>query len=210
MYNILSPCVIYQTLLVKTTVSSIELYTDRIKNMSKQETEGLEQWDLTNRNSAYLDRHMMFPLLEYLDGLIEATRISYLSKDVAAARLALLRPTHMVDYAIDTYKSVHGESADIPEEMEKQKTEVFKQLEELEHGCKPLTELCDNEEEKVNGIARQQLICVLCLYVLLASLGPHYMFSFLSCFLNLNLLLPPQDQIDVGRSMEYCSPIPKN
>jgi len=124
--------------------------------MSKQETEGLEQWDLTNRNSAYLDRHMMFPLLEYLDGLIEATRISYLSKDVAAARLALLRPTHMVDYAIDTYKSVHGESADIPEEMEKQKTEVFKQLEELEHGCKPLTELCDNEEEKTKLMSEGQ------------------------------------------------------
>ena len=91
----------------------------------------------------------MFPLLEYLDGLIEADKISYSSKDVAAARLSLLRPTHMVDYAVDTYKSVHGDSAEIPAEMEEQKTQVFKQLEELESGCKPLTDLCNNEEEKV-------------------------------------------------------------
>lgn len=112
-------------------------------------TTGLEQWDLTSKNASYLDRHMMFPLLEYLDGLIEGDRISYSSKDVAAARLSLLRPTHMVDYAVDTYKSVHGDSAEIPAEMEEQKTQVFKQLEELESGCKPLTDLCNNEEEKV-------------------------------------------------------------
>lgn len=111
---------------------------------------GLEQWDLTSKNASYLDRHMMFPLLEYLDGLIESDKITYSSKDVAAARLSLLRPTHMVDYAIDIYKSVHGDSAEIPEEMQAQKTEVFKQLEELEAGCKPLTEICDNEEEKVS------------------------------------------------------------
>eukprot|EP00535_Pseudo-nitzschia_heimii_P008852 CAMPEP_0197188438 /NCGR_PEP_ID=MMETSP1423-20130617/17788_1 /TAXON_ID=476441 /ORGANISM="Pseudo-nitzschia heimii, Strain UNC1101" /LENGTH=510 /DNA_ID=CAMNT_0042640263 /DNA_START=178 /DNA_END=1710 /DNA_ORIENTATION=- len=109
---------------------------------------GLEEWDLTSKNSCYLDRHMMFPLLEYLDGLIEGDKISYSSKDVAAARLSLLRPTHMVDYAVDIYKSVHGESAEIPQEMEEQKSEVFRQLEELQSGCKPLTDICDNEEEK--------------------------------------------------------------
>jgi len=125
--------------------------------MTEQKSEGgLERWDLTNKNSAYLDRHMMFPLLEYLDGLIEADRISYSSKDVAAARLALLRPTHMVDYAVDTYKSVHGESAEIPEEMEEQKAQVFKQLEELEHGCKRLTDLCNDEEEKTKLISAGQ------------------------------------------------------
>ncbi|OEU13103.1 hypothetical protein FRACYDRAFT_172037 [Fragilariopsis cylindrus CCMP1102] len=117
---------------------------------------GLEQWDLTNKNSAYLDRHMMFPLLEYLDGQIKADKISYSSKDVAAARLALLRPTHMVDYAVDTYKSVHGESAEIPQEMEEQKKQVFKQLEELESGCKPLTDLCNNAEEKTKLISEGQ------------------------------------------------------
>jgi hypothetical protein len=115
-----------------------------------------------------LDRHMMFPLLEYLDGLINAGTISYSSKDVAAARLALLRPTHMVDYAIDIYKSVHGESSEVPKEMEDQKSQVFKQLEELQSGCKVLADLCENQEEKVSdevectGMILIQLFIVSC------------------------------------------------
>ena len=92
---------------------------------------------------------MVFPLLNYLDELIEAGTLSYASKDVAAARLALLGPTNLVDYAIDTYKSVHGDGATVPKEMEEQKNQVFKTREELEKGCKPLADLCDNAEEKV-------------------------------------------------------------
>ena len=114
------------------------------------ERQGLEQWDLTSKISPFLDRHMMFPLLTYLDELIEGGRLDYSSKDVAAARLALLRPTHMVDYAIDTYKSVHGDGAAVPKEMEEQKSQVFKQREELEKGCKPLVDLCNDKEEKVS------------------------------------------------------------
>lgn len=111
--------------------------------------EGMEQWDLTPQISPYLDRHMMFPLLEYLDGLINAGTVKYDTKDVAAARLALLRPTHMVDYAIDIYKGLHGEDSEVPQEMEDQKTNVYKRLEDLENGCKSLHELCNNEAEKV-------------------------------------------------------------
>ncbi|KAG7364667.1 eIF3 subunit 6 N terminal domain containing protein [Nitzschia inconspicua] len=117
------------------------------------EADTLEQWDLTSKISPFLDRHMMFPLLEYLDGLINAGTISYSSKDVAAARLALLRPTHMVDYAIDIYKSVHGETSPVPQEMEDQKAQVFKQLEELKNGCQPLADLCENPEEKAKYVA---------------------------------------------------------
>lgn len=114
-------------------------------------TEGMEQWDLTSKISPYLDRHMMFPLLEYLDGLIADGSVRYSTQDVAAARLALLRPTHMVDYAIDIYKTVHPES-EIPAEMQEQKTSVYQRLEELEKGCKALHELCSNEEEKVRPV----------------------------------------------------------
>lgn len=108
------------------------------------------QWDLTSSVSPYLDRHMMFPLLEYLDTLIEGGKIDYSAKDVAAARLSLLTPTHMVDYAIDMYKGLHGDSVTIPNEMEQQKTQVYQRLEELRAGCKSLNELCNNKEERVS------------------------------------------------------------
>lgn len=116
--------------------------------------EGMEQWDLTFQISPYVDRHMMFPLLEYLDILIADGTVSYSNKDVAAARLALLRPTHMVDYAMDIYKMVHPNTTDeqIPEEMQEQKKRVYQRLEELEKGCKALHELCSNEEEKVRKV----------------------------------------------------------
>ena len=95
---------------------------------------------------------MMFPLLEYLDELINDGRVSYNSNDVAAARLALLRPTHMVDYAIDIYRGIHGADSEVPKEMEDQKAKVYQKLGELEKGCKALHDLCANEEERVSLI----------------------------------------------------------
>ena len=116
---------------------------------------GMEQWDLTSKVSPYLDRHMMFPLLEYLDTLINAGTFSYSTNDVAAARLALLRPTHMVDYAMDIYKKLNN--GDVPQEMEDQKKDVLKKLEELETGCKVFHDLCANEEEKVRKVSLSML-----------------------------------------------------
>jgi len=111
---------------------------------------GIEQWDLTHRVSPYLDRHMVFPLLEYVDTLIEKKLVSYKSADVAAARLALLRPTHMVDYAIDIYKTINSDDVEVPEEMKLQKDQVYRDLEELRNGCKPFDDLCNDKEERVS------------------------------------------------------------
>jgi translation initiation factor 3 subunit E len=118
--------------------------------------EGVEQWDLTSRVSPYLDRHMMFPLLEYLDSLINAGTVSYSSKDVATSRLSLLRPTHMVDYAIDIYKGLHGDDSIVPPEMEAQKVKVYERLEELRVGCEVFDKLCRNEGERVSSY----ILCV--------------------------------------------------
>jgi translation initiation factor 3 subunit E len=112
---------------------------------------GIEQWDLTNEISPYLDRHMMFPLLEYLDSLIRDGAIkSYQSKDVAEARLALLRPTHMVDYMIDVYRSIHGDTAAVPIEMEDQKASVLKELEDLKKQCEPIDKVAKDDELRVS------------------------------------------------------------
>lgn len=105
-------------------------------------------WDLTNRVSPYLDLHMMFPLLEYVDSLINEGMIAYDSSDVAAARLSLLRPTHMVDYAMDIYRELHGDDNPIPQEMEDQKAAVFVKLEELRNASKPLDDLLSNQDQK--------------------------------------------------------------
>ena len=108
-------------------------------------------YDLTSNISPYLDLHMMFPLLEYIDSLISSGSISYNAMDVAQARLELLKPTHMVDYAMDIYREVHGAEAQIPQEMEDQKAGVFQKLEELKDGQAAFEELCRNEEARVSN-----------------------------------------------------------
>lgn len=113
------------------------------------------QWDLTAQISPHLDLHMMFPLLEYVDSLITAGLVPYTHGDVAASRLALLRPTHMVDYAMDIYRELHGADAAIPQEMEAQKAAVYKQQEELRDGCIKFDELCKDEAEKVSPCGGQ-------------------------------------------------------
>lgn len=135
---------------------------------------GVEQWDLTSHFSPYLDRHMMFPLLEYLDSLINAGTVSYSTKEVAAARLDLLRPTHMVDYAIDIYKGLHGEDSTVPKEMEEQKKSVYSRLEELRKGCEPFDKLCRDKEERVRSMYVSSFIYLsacLCILHLALFLG---------------------------------------
>lgn len=100
--------------------------------------EGMEQWDLTATISPYLDRHMVFPLLDYLEKLIDEGSIHYPKSSISEARLALLRPTHMVDYAIESYTSIHGADAIVPAEMNAQKEQVLKDMKDLEERCAPL------------------------------------------------------------------------
>ena len=108
-------------------------------------------WDLTSSISPHLDLHMMFPLLEFTDSLITSGLVpTYSHADVASSRLGLLRPTHMVDYAMDIYRELHGAEAQIPKEMEEQKAGVFQRLEELRGGCVRFDELCRDESKRVS------------------------------------------------------------
>lgn len=102
-----------------------------------------EEWDLTSTISPYLDRHMVFPLLEFVDGLIENGKISYDSKDVAAARLELLQPTHMIDYAIDIHKK---DGSSVPQDLLDRKATVMKEMNDLKQLCAPLETLATNEK----------------------------------------------------------------
>jgi hypothetical protein len=111
-------------------------------------------WDLTGQIAPYLDRHMVFPLLEFVEP-------QYNTQDIVTARLALLRPTHMVDYAMDTYKSVHGGGSDdanvpIPNEMIQQKESVFQALKDLTQRCQPFEELIQSTEDMVRCTCRNE------------------------------------------------------
>lgn len=57
----------------------------------KEPKTGTSKYDLTRTISKYLDLHMMFPLLDF----VETTKI-YPAEQVAQARLDLLEATNMV------------------------------------------------------------------------------------------------------------------
>ncbi|KAL6839039.1 hypothetical protein ACP4OV_031093 [Aristida adscensionis] len=88
--------------------------------------------DLTPRLAAHLDRHLLFPLLEFLQ-----QRRLYPEPEVLAAKLRLLAGTNMVEYAMDTHRSLHG-ADDVPADMAARRGEVLARLGELEAAAAPL------------------------------------------------------------------------
>ena len=86
------------------------------------------KYDLTPTLSKYLDLHLMFPLLEFVDG---NEQLGYNPADIQRARLALVKPTNMVEYAIEIYQDLEKADA-VPKEMEAQKDAVYKQIDAYE------------------------------------------------------------------------------
>jgi len=59
-------------------------------------------YDLTPRIAPNLDRHLVFPLLEFLQ-----ERQLYPDEQILKAKIELLNKTNMVDYAMDIHKSLY-------------------------------------------------------------------------------------------------------
>ena len=130
----------------------------------------LLEWNLIDRISPYLDRHMIFPLLDYFEKQIQEVGVTSnsetkegddtsiatqatLLRDVNEARYQLLRPTHMIDYMMDVYNSsiIPGSRTEeetattktVLDEMTQQKQKVLQDLESLKQQCLPLLEEID-------------------------------------------------------------------
>ena len=82
--------------------------------------------DLTSELGKFLDRHLVFPLLEFL----QAKKV-YPEAEILEAKIALLQKTNMLDFAADIYKSLHN-GKDVPAEMAKRREEVIANLTELQ------------------------------------------------------------------------------
>lgn len=64
-------------------------------------------YDITGLVAPNLDRHLVFPILEFLQ-----ERQIYPDEQILKFKLALLNKTNMVDYAMDIHKSLdHTEDA---------------------------------------------------------------------------------------------------
>ncbi|KAG6469115.1 eukaryotic translation initiation factor 3 subunit E-like [Zingiber officinale] len=88
--------------------------------------------DLTSRIAPQLDRHLVFPLLEFLQ-----ERELYPNDEILKAKIQLLSHTNMVDYAMDIHKALYH-TEDVPQAMVDRRVEVVSRLKSLEESAAPL------------------------------------------------------------------------
>eukprot|EP01116_Phalansterium_solitarium_P003557 TRINITY_DN14378_c0_g1_i1.p1 TRINITY_DN14378_c0_g1~~TRINITY_DN14378_c0_g1_i1.p1 ORF type:complete len:479 (-),score=131.36 TRINITY_DN14378_c0_g1_i1:279-1634(-) len=97
-------------------------------------------YDLTQTISPYLDRHLVFPLLEFLDG-----KNTYSEVDLLKAKLDLLDKTNMVDFAMDIYNKLHNTDTP-PADMKAHRDVVVARLKQLQQEAGPMLRVIENRE----------------------------------------------------------------
>mmetsp|Transcript_25960 Transcript_25960/g.61719 ORF Transcript_25960/g.61719 Transcript_25960/m.61719 type:complete len:423 (+) Transcript_25960:195-1463(+) len=94
--------------------------------------------DLTSRMGPYLDRHLVFPLLEFLQ-----EKQMYPDEEVLQGKIALLQKTNMVDFAMDIHKSLYN-TEEVPQVLKDRRQEVVARLKSLQVSTKSVVEFLSN------------------------------------------------------------------
>ena len=97
----------------------------------------MSKFDLTRINCQFLDRHLTFPLLEFLCG-----KEIYNQKELLEYILETVNKTNMIDYTMDTRKRLNL-SEDMPEELVQRKAEVLATLKQLQNEVAPIMKATD-------------------------------------------------------------------
>lgn len=92
----------------------------------------MAQYELSSKLSKYLDKHLCFPLLEFLQD-----RGVYNEDDILKAKFELLQNTNMVDFAMDIYKELY-QTDDVPATMHEHRAEVVNRLRTLQKAVEPI------------------------------------------------------------------------
>lgn len=99
------------------------------------------KYDLTNKLAPFMDLHFMFPLIDFL-----SSNELYDEAQLMAAKLALLKPTNMADFAVEIHQTLHN-TTDTPAEFEDRRGEILDALSYAKSECRPMLELIEDEEK---------------------------------------------------------------
>ena len=108
-------------------------------SVSQAPTDVTEEYDLLPKLLPHLDRHLIFPLLEFLSGLEEEDSIRLLQ-----AKYELLKSTNMTDYIKNLWQEINN-TDDSPEEFHRKRENVLEQLQKYEDETATIDELLNDE-----------------------------------------------------------------
>ncbi|KAL4236472.1 Eukaryotic translation initiation factor 3 subunit E [Mactra antiquata] len=100
----------------------------------------MAEFDLTTRMGQYLDRHLVFPLLEFL-----SVKELYDEKEMLKGKLDLLSNTNMVDFAMDVHKTLYPDQ-DVPASFFTKRGNVVTQLKSLQAETELITKIFEDPE----------------------------------------------------------------
>ncbi|KAK3489882.1 eukaryotic translation initiation factor 3 subunit 6 [Neurospora crassa] len=101
-------------------------------------------YDLVLKLAPHLDRHMIFPLLEFNAGRLKEDETDK-AREILAAKYALLKKTNMTDYVANLYCELEG-LKEPPAEYAERRQKVFHQLEKYEQETAKITELLQRDD----------------------------------------------------------------
>lgn len=105
----------------------------------------MAKYDLTANIGQYLDRHLVFPLLEFL-----SAKEIYNNTEVLKAKLDILNKTNMVDYSIDIRKQLYPDDVQELELLNKKRQTVVDRLDNLQDAVTTILEIMGNEKVMKN------------------------------------------------------------
>lgn len=92
----------------------------------------MASYELSSTLARFLDKHLCFPLLEFLQD-----KGVYSEEDIMRAKIALLQNTNMVDFAMDIHKELY-QTDEVPATMMERRTEVVNRLRSLQKAVDPI------------------------------------------------------------------------
>ncbi|XP_043481528.1 eukaryotic translation initiation factor 3 subunit E isoform X1 [Leptopilina heterotoma] len=108
----------------------------------------MAKYDLTTLVGQNLDRHLVFPLLEFL-----TAREIYEENELLLVKLDILSKTNMIDYVIDIRKQLYPD-IEVPAELKSRRANVLQELALYQNNVSVVAQILQNEDimKKMEGI----------------------------------------------------------
>ncbi|KAI9845424.1 MAG: eukaryotic translation initiation factor 3 subunit E [Sclerophora amabilis] len=106
----------------------------------KTPEEIVKEYDLLPKLIPHLDRHLVFPLLEFVSSQeVES------AEEITKTKYELLKQTNMTDYVANLWQEIHDQD-EVPEEFLKKREEVLQRLQLFLEESAKMTELLENRD----------------------------------------------------------------